>query len=41
MENRQAMIRHWKDNRHDAMKRGMLKEVDRINKILCFYGNFE
>jgi len=38
MNSKQAMIRHWKDNRNDALKRGMLKEVDRINKILRFYG---
>ncbi|MFH1127162.1 MAG: hypothetical protein ABIG84_02510 [archaeon] len=41
MNNKQAMISHWKNNRDDALRRGMLKEVDRINKILLFYGNFD
>ncbi len=38
MQNKKAVIARWKLNRHDAMKRGVLHEVERINKILKFYG---
>ncbi len=38
MQSKKAVIARWKLNRHDAMKRGVLHEVERINKILRFYG---
>ena len=41
MNNKHVMIRYWKNNRDDALQRGMLKEVDRIGKILRFYGNYD
>ena len=30
-------VQYWNKNKQDAMKRGMWKEVERINKILGFH----
>jgi len=38
MKNRERIIAHWKRNRADAFRRGMFKEIERIDKILKFYG---
>lgn len=38
MQNKKAVIARWKLNRRDALRRGVLHEVERINKILKFYG---
>lgn len=39
MNDRKKQIEYWLKNREHALRRGQLKEVKRINKILSFYGH--
>jgi len=36
---RKKQINYWLKNRDHAFRSGQLKEVNRINKILSFYGH--